>query len=388
MPIRDIETFFPSQESPVRFLANRGANGIDGTVSSAIGAALAHPERRAFLLTGELALIHDLGGLAALRRVDASLTIVCVNNEGGGIFDFLPVAGVAEREAYVEHILTPSELPLSHVAAVAGLPHVVARTAADVRAALGEPALIEYRSDRASNVREAPRGVGGGRRRAALAPVEPGDSRPVDPERVRRLLRLHALLVESVGDGAGRQLTRARPGDEQAEVIVVRRRQPLAPVFEAYARGLPLERGGLHGRKEHRVLAVLLAGQERGHDRGEQDREDARDHEGVADTVPQAAGAGGEEERRRQVPCSRAPTRPSPGPSAGSARRSSTIHVPCLAVNGILFHELHRRMDDPAADTSPDPTSGAESDDHDRDGSSGHRRISHKQDDAPDQLAP
>jgi 2-succinyl-5-enolpyruvyl-6-hydroxy-3-cyclohexene-1-carboxylate synthase len=152
MPIRDVETFFPSQDSRVRFLANRGANGIDGTVSSAIGAALAHPDRRAFLLIGEIALIHDLGGLAALRRVGAELTIVCVNNDGGGIFDFLPVAESADREAYVEHILTPAELPLSHVAAVAGLPHVVARTAAEVREALSEPALIEYRSDRASNV--------------------------------------------------------------------------------------------------------------------------------------------------------------------------------------------------------------------------------------------
>jgi 2-succinyl-5-enolpyruvyl-6-hydroxy-3-cyclohexene-1-carboxylate synthase len=152
MPIRDIETFFPSQDSEVRFLANRGANGIDGMVSSALGAALDHPERRAWLLTGELALIHDLGGLAALRRANAELTIVCVNNDGGGIFDFLPVASSADREPYVEHVLTPSGLPLSHVAAIAGLPHVLARDAAAVREALGEPALIEYRSDRASNV--------------------------------------------------------------------------------------------------------------------------------------------------------------------------------------------------------------------------------------------
>jgi 2-succinyl-5-enolpyruvyl-6-hydroxy-3-cyclohexene-1-carboxylate synthase len=151
MPIRDVESFFPSQEEPVRFLANRGANGIDGMVSSALGAAIASGGR-GWLLTGELALIHDLGGAAAARRAGADLTIVCVNNDGGGIFDFLPVAEHADRDAYVEHVLTPSELPLSHVAAVAGLPHVVARDAGAVRAALGEPGLIEYRSDRASNV--------------------------------------------------------------------------------------------------------------------------------------------------------------------------------------------------------------------------------------------
>jgi 2-succinyl-5-enolpyruvyl-6-hydroxy-3-cyclohexene-1-carboxylate synthase len=152
MPIRDVETFFPAQDEHVRFLANRGANGIDGMVSSALGAALASEERRGWLLTGELALIHDLGGLAALRRTSADLTIVCVNNEGGGIFDFLPVAEHAERDVYAEHILTPGELPLAHVAQIAGLPHVVARDAAAVREALGEPALIEYRTDRASNV--------------------------------------------------------------------------------------------------------------------------------------------------------------------------------------------------------------------------------------------
>ena len=90
---------------------------------------------------------------ATLRRSDADLTIVCVNNDGGGIFDFLPVGEHADREPYVEHVLTPSELPLSHVAAVGGLPHTVARTADEIRAALGEPGLIEYRTDRASNVK-------------------------------------------------------------------------------------------------------------------------------------------------------------------------------------------------------------------------------------------
>ena len=64
MPIRDVETFFPSVSNSIRFLANRGANGIDGVVSSAAGAALA-AGGRAWLLTGELALLHDIGGLLA-----------------------------------------------------------------------------------------------------------------------------------------------------------------------------------------------------------------------------------------------------------------------------------------------------------------------------------
>jgi 2-succinyl-5-enolpyruvyl-6-hydroxy-3-cyclohexene-1-carboxylate synthase len=151
MPIRDVETFFPSHDTPIRFLANRGANGIDGMASSTLGAALANGGR-AWLLTGELALIHDLSGLAAARRAGADLTIVCVNNGGGGIFDFLPVAEHADPELYERHVLTPSGLPLREVAALADLPHVVANSSRDVRDALDQPALIEYRTDRQRNV--------------------------------------------------------------------------------------------------------------------------------------------------------------------------------------------------------------------------------------------
>ena len=151
MPIRDVETFFPADETPLRFLANRGANGIDGVVSSALGAALAS-EARGWLLTGDLALTYDVSGLAAARRLDADLTIVCVNNNGGGIFDFLPVAEHADPHLFEEQIITPSEVPLHDLAALAGLNHVVAGDAAAVRAALDEPGLIEYRTDRAQNV--------------------------------------------------------------------------------------------------------------------------------------------------------------------------------------------------------------------------------------------
>jgi 2-succinyl-5-enolpyruvyl-6-hydroxy-3-cyclohexene-1-carboxylate synthase len=151
MPIRDVETFFPAGEVPIRFLANRGANGIDGMVSSALGAALANDDR-GWLLTGDLALIYDLSGLAAARRLDVDLTIVCVNNGGGGIFDFLPVAEHADPDLFESQILTPSGLSMRDVAALADLPHVVAGDAEAVRAALDEPGLIEYRTDRARNV--------------------------------------------------------------------------------------------------------------------------------------------------------------------------------------------------------------------------------------------
>jgi 2-succinyl-5-enolpyruvyl-6-hydroxy-3-cyclohexene-1-carboxylate synthase len=151
MPIRDVETFFPSDSVPVRFLANRGANGIDGVVSSAVGAALASGDR-GWLLTGDLALIYDLSGLVAASRLGIDLTIVCVNNGGGGIFDFLPLAEHADPALFESQIVTPSGLTMAKVAALADLRHVVASSADDVRAALEEPGLIEYRTDRASNV--------------------------------------------------------------------------------------------------------------------------------------------------------------------------------------------------------------------------------------------
>src|SRR4051794_2351209 len=152
MPVRDVEAYFPQSPKPLRFLANRGANGIDGVVSSAAGAALA-TGRPTFLLTGELALLHDLGGLIPARRAGAELTIVCLNNGGGGIFDFLPVAEHADREAYERHVATPSDVDFEQVAALAGLPHRTAATPDEVAAAMAEPALVEVRTDRAENVR-------------------------------------------------------------------------------------------------------------------------------------------------------------------------------------------------------------------------------------------
>ena len=107
MPVRDVEAWFPQSPKRIRFLANRGANGIDGVTSSALGAALA-TGLPTWLLTGELALLHDLGGLYAARRAGARLEIVCIDNGGGGIFDFLPVAEHADPELYERHVATPA----------------------------------------------------------------------------------------------------------------------------------------------------------------------------------------------------------------------------------------------------------------------------------------
>jgi 2-succinyl-5-enolpyruvyl-6-hydroxy-3-cyclohexene-1-carboxylate synthase len=131
MPIRDVEACFPQSPKRLRFLANRGANGIDGVVSSALGAAIA-AGLPTWVLIGELALQHDAGGLLAARRAGVPLEIVCIDNGGGGIFDFLPVAEHADPGAYEAHIATPS---------------------GDVDLAALWPGLKEVRTDRRQNVR-------------------------------------------------------------------------------------------------------------------------------------------------------------------------------------------------------------------------------------------
>jgi len=98
MPVRDLDTFFWSTRERIRIMGNRGANGIDGVVSSALGASAgAGQNRPTILVLGDLSFFHDLNGLLAARLHGLNLTIVLINNDGGGIFSFLPQA------AYPEH---------------------------------------------------------------------------------------------------------------------------------------------------------------------------------------------------------------------------------------------------------------------------------------------
>jgi 2-succinyl-5-enolpyruvyl-6-hydroxy-3-cyclohexene-1-carboxylate synthase len=151
LPIRDIESCFPRTERPVRILSNRGANGIDGVVSSAAGASIS-ANTPVHLIIGELALLHDIGGLVTARRARAKLAILCVNNGGGGIFDFLPVAEQAEREDYEEHIATPVEFDIAAAAALGGLDHYVVADVAGVREHLQPGTLVEFRIDRGTSL--------------------------------------------------------------------------------------------------------------------------------------------------------------------------------------------------------------------------------------------
>jgi 2-succinyl-5-enolpyruvyl-6-hydroxy-3-cyclohexene-1-carboxylate synthase len=153
MPIRDAETFWPVG-AHAEGLSNRGANGIDGTISTAYGAAHADPGTPTYLHIGDVALAHDLGGLLAGKRLGTPLTIVVVDNDGGGIFDFLPVA--TQGDAFEEHVLTPTGLDVERVAALygAGYREIVAVDA--LRDALAQrpsgTTILHVRTERAANV--------------------------------------------------------------------------------------------------------------------------------------------------------------------------------------------------------------------------------------------
>ena len=153
MPVRDVETFWPARDAPPRALSHRGANGIDGSVSGALGAAAAGAGP-VVLLVGDVALAYDLGALASAARLGLSLTIVLLNNDGGGIFSFLPVA--RERDAFEEHVATPHGLDFARAAALYGCAYTRAHDSAALRTALDAAgdgvALIEVRTDRDENV--------------------------------------------------------------------------------------------------------------------------------------------------------------------------------------------------------------------------------------------
>ena len=109
-------------ERDVLFLSNRGANGIDGLVSSGIGAAHASG-RPTTIVTGDLGLLHDIGGLAALREVSTPVRIVVIDNDGGGIFHFLPQEAALERDEFEALLGTPRGVDVARAAALFELPH-------------------------------------------------------------------------------------------------------------------------------------------------------------------------------------------------------------------------------------------------------------------------
>jgi 2-succinyl-5-enolpyruvyl-6-hydroxy-3-cyclohexene-1-carboxylate synthase len=152
MPIRDQEAFLPPSDSDALFLCNRGANGIDGLVSSGIGAAHASG-RPTTIVTGDLGLLHDIGGLAALRDVSTPVRIVVIDNDGGGIFGFLPQAEALPSDEFEALLGTPRGVDIAKATSLFGLSHRRIGSLAELPDALAAgTGLVEVKVDRRANV--------------------------------------------------------------------------------------------------------------------------------------------------------------------------------------------------------------------------------------------
>jgi 2-succinyl-5-enolpyruvyl-6-hydroxy-3-cyclohexene-1-carboxylate synthase len=157
MPVRDVDTFVGGDCRHITIVGNRGASGIDGLVSSALGAA-AVSSAPVVLLVGDLSFYHDLNGLLAARLHGIDCTIVVLNNDGGGIFSFLPQADLLDHATFERLFGTPTGLDFRHAAALYGASFARPLTwdafRRDICRALAAPglAIVEVVTDRARNV--------------------------------------------------------------------------------------------------------------------------------------------------------------------------------------------------------------------------------------------
>ncbi len=154
MPIRDLQSFFPIGFNGFpRIFSNRGASGIDGTIATAAGIAQACPERGAVLL-GDLALLHDLNSLALLNG--RNVTIVVINNNGGGIFRMLPIA--LGNEQFEQALVTPHHMNFRWAAKQFKIPYSQAKSLQQLEEAwvsaanLSGPHIIEVKVNLKKNV--------------------------------------------------------------------------------------------------------------------------------------------------------------------------------------------------------------------------------------------
>lgn len=156
MPVRDADAFWPASASSLRFFGNRGANGIDGTLSTLVGISRGH-QGPTLGVIGDLSLLHDWTGLLSARASGGNLTVVVVDNAGGGIFEFLPIAKNIERSTFETHFGTDQDIDLAAALEGFGVRCQTPTSPGDLRASLKDAFardgadFIVVRTDRRKN---------------------------------------------------------------------------------------------------------------------------------------------------------------------------------------------------------------------------------------------
>ncbi|MCY4537153.1 MAG: 2-succinyl-5-enolpyruvyl-6-hydroxy-3-cyclohexene-1-carboxylic-acid synthase [Chloroflexi bacterium] len=157
LPVRQLDQFGKPSDRPILAFANRGASGIDGNISSALGIGAACRERPLAAIVGDITFYHDMNGLLAIRRCGVPVTIVLLNNAGGGIFHRLPISRF--EPAFSDYYVTAHGLDFSHAARLYGLDYQRADDRPAFRAAFSAAVagrgstLIEVRTDALNDLR-------------------------------------------------------------------------------------------------------------------------------------------------------------------------------------------------------------------------------------------
>lgn len=152
LPVRHLDQFGKPQNKRIYTYANRGASGIDGNISTALGAGVARPDNPLVAILGDITFYHDMNGLLAVHRCGVPITIVLLNNDGGGIFQRLPIRDYEPE--FTQYFTTPHGLDFSHAAQMYGLDYIRADTRDDFRRAFSErvssgaSTIIEVRTER------------------------------------------------------------------------------------------------------------------------------------------------------------------------------------------------------------------------------------------------
>jgi len=137
LPIRHLDTYCPGQPADLTVWSQRGASGIDGVISGSAGAASVL-RRPAALLIGDVSFLHDAGGLAAAARLETPFVVLVIHNQGGRIFEQLPLADHPAAAGRLTHWTTPHDRRLAPAAEFYGLPHRQVSSSQALQEALAE----------------------------------------------------------------------------------------------------------------------------------------------------------------------------------------------------------------------------------------------------------